>query len=179
MDASEALATAAQVAVAIAGFTGVVVAFGTVPIHEWSDAQRFRLKMLIATSVFPLFWSLMALFLLTTGLGAGTVWTVSSVVAFGMLLAGWTMSAREFTRLDVAKLGRGGPSAFRGASGIGLAALALQVYNIFALHAFWPFFAMVTVAMMLSMFQFVRMTLDSTRVRRGGRESAGAPSESE
>jgi hypothetical protein len=175
MDASEALSTAAQVAVTIAGFTGVVIAVAAGPIHQWSHAQLFRLKMLVATSVSPLIWSLVGLSLLATDLRPPTVWTWCSGLASVMLVIGWSTAVRNFAQLDMQALGRGGHLTFYSASGIGLAALALQVYNIGALHAFWPFFAMVTIAMALSSFQFVRMTLDSPR-RPGGdarSESAG------
>jgi len=52
MEPSEALSTAAQVAVALAGFAGVVVVFRRKSVHDWSTLDKFRLQLLLANSVF-------------------------------------------------------------------------------------------------------------------------------
>lgn len=172
MQPGEALAAAAQIAVAVAGFTGVVVAFGSGPIHEWSSVELFRLKLLIGTSVFPLVWSLAGLVLLTTGLSAPTLWSWCSAMAAALLLPGLGFALRDFLRLGRAEQGRAGRAIFTGAAGLGLLVILLQVYNILVLRAFWPFFTIVTSGMTLSVFQFVRMTLDRTRRRKA---SGAAP----
>ena len=41
MEAGEALSTAAQIAVALAGFAGVVVVFRRESVHEWSPIDKF------------------------------------------------------------------------------------------------------------------------------------------
>jgi len=43
MEPGEALTSAAQIAVALAGFAGVVVAFRSSSLHEWSLLDKFRL----------------------------------------------------------------------------------------------------------------------------------------
>jgi hypothetical protein len=50
MQPSEALSTSAQVAVTLAGFAGVVVAFRNRSVHEWSKIDKFpkNLKLLAA-----------------------------------------------------------------------------------------------------------------------------------
>jgi hypothetical protein len=42
MEPAEALSTAAQIAVALAGFAGVVVAFRRGSLHDWAPLDRFR-----------------------------------------------------------------------------------------------------------------------------------------
>jgi hypothetical protein len=54
MERAEALSTAAQIAVALAGVAGVVVAFRRESIHEWSPINKFRLRLLLANSILPL-----------------------------------------------------------------------------------------------------------------------------
>jgi hypothetical protein len=54
MEPGEALGIAAQVAVALAGFAGVVVVFGRISAHEWSPIDKFRLRQLLANSILPL-----------------------------------------------------------------------------------------------------------------------------
>ena len=54
MEPGETLGIAAQIAVALAGFAGVVVVFGRVSAHEWSPIDKFRLRQLLTNSIFPL-----------------------------------------------------------------------------------------------------------------------------
>jgi hypothetical protein len=53
MQPSEALSASAQVAVTLAGFAGVVVAFRNRSVHEWSKIDRFRLQILLTNSGVP------------------------------------------------------------------------------------------------------------------------------
>src|SRR5207248_2585743 len=55
MEPGEALTTAAQIAVALAGFAGVVVAFRSKSLHEWSRREQFRLWLLLGNALVPLF----------------------------------------------------------------------------------------------------------------------------
>ena len=50
MEPNEALGIAAQVAVALAGFAGIVVVFRPQSVHEWSRLDRFRLRLLLHNS---------------------------------------------------------------------------------------------------------------------------------
>ena len=54
MQPSEALTTTAQIAVALAGFAGVVVAFRSKSLHEWSLRDKFRLWLLLGNALIPL-----------------------------------------------------------------------------------------------------------------------------
>src|SRR6266487_3228352 len=65
MEPGEALTTAAQIAVALAGFAGVVVAFRSRSLHEWSPRDRFRLWLLLGNALVPLFACLLGMLLLT------------------------------------------------------------------------------------------------------------------
>jgi hypothetical protein len=51
MEPSEALSTAAQIAVTLAGFAGVVVVFRRESVHEWSPIDKFRLRVLLINSI--------------------------------------------------------------------------------------------------------------------------------
>ena len=65
MEPGEALGVAAQIAVALAGFAGVVVVFRRESVHEWSTIDKFRLRLLLANSILPLALCVIALLLLT------------------------------------------------------------------------------------------------------------------
>src|ERR1043166_6439421 len=60
MEPGEALGIAAQIAVALAGFAGVVVVFRRESVHEWSALDKLRLRFLLANSILPLCLSMIA-----------------------------------------------------------------------------------------------------------------------
>ena len=65
MEPDAALGIAAQIAVALAGFAGVVTAFRAQSVHEWEAIDKFRLRLLLTNSILPLAYCLFALALLT------------------------------------------------------------------------------------------------------------------
>ena len=57
MDAQSTLTTVAEVAIALAGFTGVVAVLGNRRTHDWSPEERLQLRTLVETSLTALFAS--------------------------------------------------------------------------------------------------------------------------
>jgi hypothetical protein len=51
MEPTAALSASAQIAVAIAGFAGVVAAFRNDSVHDWSQVENFWLRLLLITDV--------------------------------------------------------------------------------------------------------------------------------
>jgi NhaP-type Na+/H+ or K+/H+ antiporter len=74
MQPSEALSASAQLAVALAGFAGVIVAFRNRSVHEWSKIDKFRLRILLSNSALPFTMSIFAMLLLATRLPEQTTW---------------------------------------------------------------------------------------------------------
>jgi hypothetical protein len=74
VEPGEALGLAAQIAVTLAGFAGVVVVFRPASIHQWSSLDRFRLRLLLNNSIFPLAYSVFGIFLLTIKPPPETIW---------------------------------------------------------------------------------------------------------
>jgi hypothetical protein len=161
MEPSEALSTAAQIAIAIAGFAGVVVAFRSGSVHEWHPIDRFRLRLLLSNSIGPLTFCLVAMLLLSVTPEPSWIWrgcsglTVAFLLPFGLLT---TKAARAFPPHQL---------KFAGVSKIiffllgffGTAATVLQIYNLAVLNAFWAFFAAIVVQLLAGAFQFVRLIL--------------------
>src|SRR5438874_8120899 len=87
MQPSEALTTNAQIAVTLAGFAGVVVAFRNRSVHEWSRIDKFRLQILLTNSAAPFVLSIFAMVLLSTSLDAQIIWRLCSLFTFIMLVA--------------------------------------------------------------------------------------------
>ncbi|PYL61337.1 MAG: hypothetical protein DMF24_07455, partial [Verrucomicrobia bacterium] len=101
MQPGEALGIAAQIAVALAGFAGVVVVFRRESVHEWSPIDKFRLRALLLNSVLPLGLCMIALLLLTIEPAPTGVWRWCSAIALVVLLFFGIGTTKGFRRSDV------------------------------------------------------------------------------
>jgi len=81
MEPGEALGIAAQIAVALAGFAGVVVVFRRESVHEWSLLDKLRLRLLLANSILPLGLSMIGMLLLTIKPMPPELWRWCSAMA--------------------------------------------------------------------------------------------------
>jgi hypothetical protein len=161
MEPGEALGIAAQIAVALAGFAGVVVVFRREAVHEWSDLDKLRLRLLLANSILPLALSMLGLLLLTIKPMPPAIWTWCSGITLVVNLSFVTATRKIFRRLKIQNVQRERSSRFVlylfGAFGV--VSLLLQLYNIALLAAFWPFFAGIVFQLVTAMAQFARMIL--------------------
>jgi hypothetical protein len=158
MEPSEALSTAAQIAVALAGFAGVVVVFRRGEVHEWSPIDKFRLRSLLANSLLPLGLCMIGLLLLTVKPALIDVWRWCSGVALVAFLAFGIAVHTSFRRLHLQQLQRASANLiFYSTATLGWGATLLQLYNIALLGAFWPFLTGIVVQLVAAMFQFARM----------------------
>ena len=159
MEAGEALSTAAQLALALAGFAGVVVVFRSGPLHQWRSLDKVRLQILLTNSILPLALCLVALLLLTIKPPPPWIWRACSglAVAFVLLVAPIMSKSVRAVPQDEFK-GRS-KFLFYFLSILGIAILLLQVYNLIALNVFWAFFAVIIVQLLTGAVQFVRLIL--------------------
>lgn len=161
MEPGEALGIAAQIAVALAGFAGVVVVFRREAVHEWSGIDKLRLRFLLVNSILPLVVSMLGLLLLTIRpLPLGT-WRWCSGIFLVATVVFVTATTKMFRRLNLPNAQRDRVTRFIfflfGVFGV--AAMILQLYNIALLDAFWPFFAGIVYQLVTAMAQFARMIL--------------------
>jgi Mg2+/Co2+ transporter CorB len=157
MQPSEALSASAQIAVALAGFAGVVVAFRNRSLHEWSKIDKFRLRILLTNSVIPFAASIIAMVLSSTTLDSARVWQLCSIITFVMIInvaAIISRGYRRFSREEFAAAG-GSSIAFFSSSVVGVAVTLLQLYNAITLKTFWPFFAAIATLLLLAILQFI------------------------
>ena len=159
-EATDALGVAAQVAVTLAGFAGVVVVFGTAAVHEWSPVDKFRLRLMLMSASLALALSMIGLLLLAAELTPAVVWGTGSVLVTALLLPGLVDGLRTFRRFAPDELARTGASrtTFYASSAIGFAMIALQLANLF-LARFWPFLLAIVTSILISLLQFVRLIL--------------------
>ena len=161
MQPSEALSASAQVAVTLAGFAGVVVAFRSRSVHEWSKIDKLRLQILLTNSASPFLMSILGIALLTTNLEQTTVWRWCSLLSFVILVLIAQIGSRTYRGFSRGEFRASGarPWLFYGASCLGIGATLLQLYNVISLQTFWPFFVAIATFLVLGMLQFVLLVL--------------------
>jgi len=157
MQPSEALSAVAQVAVTLAGFAGVVVAFRSGSVHQWSKVDKFRLYFLLNNSALPFLLSIFAMLLMTANLNEQTTWRLCSLVAFVIATASGQLLTRSFRTIPRDELNASGfrKRVFVMSGLLAIAMTLLQLYNVIQLQTFWPFFAIITSWLWLGMIQFV------------------------
>jgi hypothetical protein len=167
MEPSEALGTAAQVAVALAGFAGVVVAFRSGSVHEWQPIDKLRLRLLLSNSITPLILCMIAMLLGSVDPKPPWIWRACSALTLALTI--------PFTAILIRASGTSVPGELNLAGGprllfvsfglIGTAAALLQVYNLVVLNSFWAFYATIVFQLITGAIQFVRLIIippDST-----------------
>ena len=161
MEPGEALGIAAQIAVALAGFAGVVVVFRREAVHEWSDVDKLRLRLLLANSILPLGLSMLGLLLLTIKPAPLGSWRWCSGILLIATLSYVIPITKAFRSLNLRNVQRDPVTRFIFAvfGFFGIATVLLQFYNIALPGAFWPFFAGIVYQLVSAMAQFARMIL--------------------
>lgn len=159
MEPNEALGIAAQVAVALAGFAGVVVVFRPQSVPEWSRLDRFRLRLLLHNSVCPLAYALFGMLLLTIKPTPLWIWRECSLFGLLFQLPGAIIAFKSSRRLVPAEFPVANRMLFYGIAVVGLATLVLQLINVVKLNLFWPFFLAIVMHLLTGILQFTRMVL--------------------
>jgi hypothetical protein len=155
----DALGIAAQVAVTLAGFAGVVVVFRPDSVHQWSSLDRFRLRLLLTNAIFPLLYSMIGILLLTIQPPPDSIWRWCSGLAL--------VCQVPFAIKNLTAARQLGPAEFKGVSKVlfyplfaaGIATILLQIYNVTVLNWFWPFYVAIVVHLVAAMLQFMRLVL--------------------
>jgi len=161
MEPGEALTTAAQIAVSLAGFAGVVVAFRSSSLHDWSPRDKFRLWLLLGNALVPLFDCLLGMLLLTIEPTPLSIWHWCSGFSLLLGFAFGFLSWRRLSELRPALIKDMGAYRylFYLFGIIGAAVGLLQVYNALASGVFWLFYAAVIFPLAIGTLQFALMIL--------------------
>src|SRR6266571_2477082 len=136
MQPTEALSASAQVAVTLAGFAGVVVAFRSRSVHEWSKIDKFRLQILLTNSAVPFALSIFAMVLLSTNLNLSTIWRLCSVFTFVMLVSTGSSYGTALRRFPPGEFKASGArrAVLYSGSVLAIAVTLLQLYNVIRLQ---------------------------------------------
>jgi len=81
------LQTIAEIAVAFTGFTGVVAAFGRRSDRKWSDVDILRFRIMLATSLCALLYSVLPFVLFHLGLTSAALWRLGSALLAAQIVA--------------------------------------------------------------------------------------------
>ena len=162
MEPGEALSTASQLAMALAGFASVVVVFRSGALHEWAPIDKLRLRLLLSSSVVPLLACIVAMLLLSVKPPPPWIWRACSGLSIAFAVPFGISTMKGVRAIGYGGLGMVGTSRFLffGLGIVGMAAtLLLQIYNVVVLNAFWAFFATIVVQLVAGILQFVRLIL--------------------
>src|SRR5438445_556228 len=103
MQPGEALDVAAQVAVTLAGFAGIVVVFRPQSVQEWSPLDRFRLHLLLTNSALPLVYALFGILMLSLASPPLMIWRWCSTFAFVAQVLMYVLMASERRKIPAAQ----------------------------------------------------------------------------
>src|SRR5512140_1711157 len=157
MQPSEGLGVAAQVAVTLAGFAGIVVVFRPQSVHEWSALDRLRLQLLLMNSVLPFASSLFGMLLLSVDPVPISIWRWCSGFAFTAQVMVFVFMRNPQRGLPPADRQSINKFIFYGVALMATAVTALQAVNFAVWNRFWPFFAALFVHLFAAAIQFLRM----------------------
>jgi hypothetical protein len=171
-DPVETLIVLVEAAVAIAGFSGVVIVFGRRATGEWSRIERARLLNLLLMSFSVLFLSLLTLVLLHAGTAPATTWRIGSGTWSVIAIQRIAVTIRNYARIPQEDPERPGimvPTSLLGVSAI---VVLLSLGNVIALKEFWPFLAALVWLFGLACYSFAQLLFSSVR---GGVPGSRAP----
>ncbi len=161
MEPGEALSTAAQIAVALAGFAGVVVAFREGSLHEWASIDKYRLWLLLANSATPLICCLFGILVLTVKPTPAWIWGWCSVFAILLQLPFLIMNGRNLAQVGSDAVRDIGTYRYvfyiMAIAGTGV--IVCQILNAAFLNRFWIFFLGIAFQLAAGILQFTRMIL--------------------
>jgi hypothetical protein len=167
MHTEDILILFAELAVALAGFAGIVGALDRRKFKQWGFERRLGFSTLIATSFGALLNCVFAMILLNAEIGSNEVWQIAgtfwifSSLSVNLLL--WKRFLKSGTRVTIA------PVAYTVTIGI---VVVLQIYNILILQLSWPYLVAVAVLLGSSATAFIQLVIANPKTNRNDETSA-------
>ena len=156
MEAASTLEVLAEIAIAIAGFSGVVAAL-TIHTAQWSELDKIRLRALLQASLGTAFFSLLPLVLSSTTLRSPTVWVIASstwLIYMGASTIPFVLQAMGKSGAAPDGLGRPMLALFMAIVG---SAVVMQVLNVAVLRTAWPHLAAMLSGLFAASVAFIRL----------------------
>jgi hypothetical protein len=157
----DALSLCAEIAIAVAGFSGVVLVFGERGDRAWAEIDHIRFRMLFSGTLTPLCLIALAFILDAAALERSVTWRTCSVVHLLTASTAGFLNVRAGARANSGdpnlQVPRFNSIWLSGAVVLLCAVLVivLQLFNAVSLHSFWPVLVAVWWGIGLSLFAFV------------------------
>ena len=162
MDIVELLVGIAEIATALAGFTGVVVAFGSRSEGTWHPGDRLRLVFLLEASLTAGGFALLALLLIATLDDRALTWQILSIGWF-LFMSFSLWRSRQQIRANLDDHGDVDRVANRLTAACFLIVMGIQLVNAATLQTMWPFLAAVILNLAGAAMQFARLIISAFR----------------
>ena len=157
MIAEDVLVTTAEVAIGLAGFSGIVAAvIGSRASVRWSPVQKYRLAELLRTSFGAVVFSLFPLILLSAGVSNSTSWLVTSLTWLGYI---GVAIALQVPRVHAIwpEAHAESPRTIYVLFTILIANVCLQLFNVVFLRVAWPHLVAILGSLIVGFVMFVRL----------------------
>ena len=156
MEAEGILTVLAEVAIAIAGFSGIAVALQG-RSGSWSETDKLRFSMLLQVSLSCVFWSLVPIVLHLIYASEPFVWSWSSGIWLFSIICLVSYRIRQRPRIPDQEADQ----VYRAArvfifSLLGISVL-LQIANVGWLRIPWPHVVTVMLGLLITAFLFIRL----------------------
>jgi hypothetical protein len=161
MEGEGALLATAEVAITLAGFTGIVAVLGRRGHGEWEPQEQLRLSMMLVSSFSAVFFAMLPVALVGVRASEPAAWAVSSAILGSSVALAHPLVVHFIRRLPQAAVDAEFPRA------LGLFVLIvsilialLQLLNVLGFHferEFGPYFVGLLWLLALSAIQFVRL----------------------
>jgi hypothetical protein len=155
MDAASFLSSTVEIAIGIAGFSGIVAAIRRRSIAGWPPGQRIMLQILFFASAAAIVFSLLPPFLFEAGIDPGLGWKIS-----GLLLTAWIVLASGF-RVAQSRAETVPMPIPRGVMVFAAVAVFLQLYNLTGEGRAWPYLVGVVALLANGFSMFLLLLLGS------------------
>jgi hypothetical protein len=156
MIAEDVLVTTAEVAIGLAGFSGIVAAvIGSRASVRWSPIQKLRLTELLRTSFGAVVFSLFPLILLSAGVSNSTSWLVASLTWLGYIGVAIALQVPRY-RAIWPEAHAETPRTVYILFTILIATVSLQLFNVVFLRVAWPHLVAILGSLIVGFVMFVR-----------------------
>jgi hypothetical protein len=156
MDFSGVLVGLTEIAVALAGFTGVVVVFGSRNADNWLPGDRLRMGFMLEASMTAGGFSLLALVLLSSLSEASRVWAVVSGL-WAVYMVYSLYSSRQRIKENLTHHSDIDKTANHIVFALFSSLIVLQVLNVIVWREFAPLLAALVLNIAGSGMQFARL----------------------
>ena len=156
MQTEDILISFAELAVALAGFAGIVGALDRRKFKQWRIKRKLGFLTLLTTSLGALFNCIIAIILLNAEIRSHWVWSICGafwiVTSLSINFIFWRRLLKAGLRVTIV------PVAYTVALG---AVVILQVYNILVLQSGWPFLVAIALLLGSSSAAFFQLVIGS------------------